>query len=197
MSQRATGVQLNRVVINGEAHRLPSAAAGHRRRRGQAGLRRPGPHRYHLQEPREAPDRSRHRQAHGCGPAVTTLARPQKFFNADCLRATQTRDFKTGRGGPYAIYSGARYGGNINAGPPNLPPCGYDAPQVEKAYGLTSLYKEKLDGTGQTVVIVDAYGSDTITSDANTFSQINGLPALTPGSNFNIYYPARPHELRG
>ena len=60
---------------------------------------------------------------------------------------------------------------------------------MDKAYGLTALYKQGLDGTGQTVAIVDAFGSDTIFSDANLFSQINGLPALTSGGNFNVYYP--------
>ena len=61
---------------------------------------------------------------------------------------------------------------------------------------MTSLYSKNLDGRGQTVVIVDAFGSDTITSDANVFSQINGLPALT-SSNFAIYYPTGPANCSG
>jgi subtilase family serine protease len=48
-----------------------------------------------------------------------------------------------------------------------------------------------LDGTGQTIVIVDAFGSNTITDDANLFSQLNGLPPLT-SSNFTIYMPTGP-----
>jgi subtilase family serine protease len=45
-----------------------------------------------------------------------------------------------------------------------------------------------LDGTGQTIVIVDAFGSNTIVDDTNLFSSLNGLPALTP-SNFAIFTP--------
>jgi len=194
--ERATGVQLNHVAINGETHRLPSAKPVIAGAAGKLVYAVQGltdtVYKNYARRPID-PDTGKPMAVvplYHTGPA-------EKFFNADCLRATQTRDFKTGRGGPYAIYSGARYGGSITAGPPNLPPCGYDAPQVEKAYGLTSLYKEKLDGTGQTIVIVDAYGSDTIVTDANTFSQINGLPALTPGSNFNIYYPGGPTNCGG
>jgi len=193
--QRATGVQLNRVLINGEVHRLPSAApvisgAAGKLVSAVQGLSDLTYHNY-AKRPID-PDTGKPTAVvplYHTGPA-------EKFFNADCLRGTQTKVFKTGGGGPYAVYTGARYGGPITAGPPNLPPCGYDSPQVEKAYGLTSLYKEKLDGTGQTIVIVDAYGSDTITTDANTFAEINGLPPLT-ASNFNIYYPTGPTNCGG
>ena len=193
--QRAAGVQLNRVSMNGEVHRVPNSeavipgAAGKlvSAVQGLSDLK----YQNHAVRPID-PDT-------GKPVAMVPLSHlgpAQKFFNANCLRGTQVKDFKTNGGAPYAIYSGARYGGNINLGPPNLPPCGYDAPQVDKAYGLTSLYKQKLDGTGQTVVIVDAFGSDTITSDANVFSQINGLPPLT-ASNFAIYYPTGPTNCGG
>jgi len=193
--QRATGVQLNRVLINGEVHRLPSAATVISGAAGKLvsavqGLSDLTYHNY-AKRPID-PDTGKPMAVvplYHTGPA-------EKFFNANCLRGTQTKDFKTDGGAPYAIYSGARYGGPITAGPPNLPPCGYDSPQVEKAYGLTSLYKEKLDGSGQTIVIVDAYGSDTITTDANTFAEINGLPALT-ASNFKILYPTGPTNCGG
>ncbi len=191
--QRATGVQLNRVLINGERHRLPSAEPVISGAAGKLVYAVEGltdfKYKSHAIRPID-PDT-------GKPEAVVTMSHvgpAEKFFNADCLRGTQTKEFKTG--GAYAIYSGARYGGSITAGIPNLPPCGYDAPQVDTAYGLTSLYKEKLDGTGQTIVIVDAYGSDTITSDANVFAEINGLPALT-SSNFAIYYPTGPTNCGG
>jgi len=35
-------------------------------------------------------------------------------------------------------------------------------------------------------LLVDAYGSDTILADADAFSQINGLPAVS--DNIEIYY---------
>jgi subtilase family serine protease len=188
--QRATGVQLNRVSVNGEVHRLPSSQPVNPGVAGELvyavqGLADLSYRNYSARQidPDTGKPMPMHPLAH-VGPA-------QQFFNANCLTHTQTRDFIPGGGAPYAIYSGSRYGGNINNGPPNLPYCGYDAPQVDKAYGLDSLYREKLDGTGQTVVIVDAFGSDTIQSDANVFAQINGLPQLNP-VNLVIYYPEGP-----
>ncbi|MGA9039830.1 MAG: S53 family peptidase [Terriglobales bacterium] len=113
------------------------------------------------------------------------------FFSADCFRAPETKKFTTVGGGPSAVYSGNRYGADITSGPPNLPPCGYDSAEMQTAYGLNKAYSKGWDGTGQTIVIVDAYGSNTITDDANTFSSLNGLPALT-STNFQIYTPNGP-----
>ncbi len=111
------------------------------------------------------------------------------FFSADCLRAPELQTFTTGGGFPSAIYFGNRYGADIsNTSPPNLPPCGYDSAEIQQAYGLNHLYKRGLDGTGQTVVIVDAFGSNTIVADTNLFSSLNSLPLLT-SSNFQIYTP--------
>src|SRR5208337_2129992 len=138
--ERATGVQLNRALINGETHRLPS---GEPVIPGAAGKLV-----YAVQGLTDFKYESHVRSAidpdTGKAFPVTPLSKvgpAQKFFNANCLRDTQTKNFKTPGGGPHAIYSGTRYGGNINLGPPNLPPWGFDAPQVDKAYGLTPLYK--------------------------------------------------------
>jgi len=185
--QRATGVQLNRVSMNGQVHRLPSSepiipgAAGKLIYAVQ-GLADLSYQNYAARQfdPDTGQPTPLFPLAH-VGPA-------QQFFNPNCLGHTQTRDFIPGGGAPYAIYTGTRYGTNINNGPPNLPYCGYTAPQVDKAYGISPLYREKLDGSGQTVVIVDAFGDDTIQSDANVFAQINGLPQLN-STNFAIYYP--------
>ena len=46
---------------------------------------------------------------------------------------------------------------------------------LKKAYDFPS----SLDGTGQTIVIVDAFGSPTIQSDLNTFDNALGLPAAS------------------
>ena len=114
------------------------------------------------------------------------------FFSAQCLRPPEAQFFKVEGTLTEAIYSGNRYGADItNTKPPNLPSCGYDAAEIQTAYGLNPLYKRGLDGTGQTIVIVDAFGSNSIVSDANLFSQLNGLPALTP-SNFKIVTPLGP-----
>lgn len=106
------------------------------------------------------------------------------FYSANCLRPQETDTFVTPGGGPNASYTGNRYGSAINSKPPNLPPCGYNPSEVQTAYGLTDVYK-KWKGKGQTIIIVDAFGSPTITADANTFSALYHLPALT-SSNFAI-----------
>jgi len=110
------------------------------------------------------------------------------FFSGECLRPPETVTFTTGGSTPKAIYAGNRYGADINSPAPNLPSCGYDAAEMQKAYGLDKVYKSGLDGTGQTIVIVDAFGSNTIVADANLFSQLNNLSPLT-SSNFAIFTP--------
>jgi subtilase family serine protease len=55
-------------------------------------------------------------------------------------------------------------------------PC-YGPPQLQAAYDMTSLYKAGDEGKGKTVVLVDAYGSKTITSDLAGFDKGFGLPA--------------------
>jgi len=195
--QRAFSVQLNRVSFNGAIHRMPSAepviagAAGNlvAAVQGLADLRYENFARRRIDPDTGKPE-----------PMVALKKAPTssivKFFNANCYTNPQTRSFKTPGGGPRAVYTGARYGNNINTDPPSLPPCGYNAPQIQKAYGLKDLYKQKLDGSGQNIVIVDAFGSDTITDDANIFSSINGLPPLTP-DNFQIFYPTGPTSCNG
>ncbi len=53
----------------------------------------------------------------------------------------------------------------------------YEPAQFEAAYGLSTLYASKDTGTGQTIVIVDAFGSETIQGDLATFDAGFGLPA--------------------
>lgn len=68
-------------------------------------------------------------------------------------------------------------------------PCGYGGDQLQKAYGVDKLVAQGIDGRGQTVAIVDAYGSPTILTDANAFSHAYGLPKLVMGQNFEIVGP--------
>jgi len=198
--ERATGVQLNRALINGETHRLPSREPVISSAAGKLVYAVQGltdfKYQSHVKRPID-PDTGKSAPLIPLAGMVprSTIGPAVQYFNADCFGHGQAVKFTTV--GATAHYAGTRYGDSITSGPPNLPPCGYDAPQVDTAYGLTSLYKAGLDGTGQTVVIVDAFGSDTITSDANTFAAINGLPALTPGANFNIYYPSGPTNCGG
>lgn len=59
---------------------------------------------------------------------------------------------------------------------------GYSPAKIKKAYGLDQLSKT---GAGQTIAIVDAYGSPTIANDLATFDSQFGLPS----ANLQIVYP--------
>ncbi len=108
------------------------------------------------------------------------------FFEGQCFRAVQTKTFTNASTNTSATYSGNRYGADItNSQLGHLPPCGYQPIEVQTAYGLNSLHQAGLDGSGETIVIVDAYGSDTIASDADAFSFIYGLPRIS-SENFQI-----------
>ena len=107
------------------------------------------------------------------------------YFENQCWRAVESHAFTTGGGLPMGIYSGNRYGGDIHGTTGHLPPCGYEPPVIQMAYGITPLINSGLDGTGQTVVIVDAFGSPTAAADFVKFSQTFGLPT----SNFAVYNP--------
>ena len=108
------------------------------------------------------------------------------FFEGQCFRGVQTKIFTNSSAGVTATYTGNRYGADItNNALGHLPPCGYKPSEMQTAYGLKPLYGQGLDGTGETVVIVDAYGSDTIAQDAEIFSQLYGLPDIT-SQNFSV-----------
>jgi len=62
----------------------------------------------------------------------------------------------------------------------------YQAPQLQVAYNLGPLFSRGINGTGETIVIVDSYGSPTITRDLATYDAQYGLPA--PPS-FTIIHP--------
>jgi subtilase family serine protease len=67
-------------------------------------------------------------------------------------------------------------------------PC-YQPYQLQRAYNVGPLYKRGITGRGQTIVIVDSFGSPTIRSDLATFDAQFNLPA--PPS-FKIIQPAGP-----
>jgi subtilase family serine protease len=101
------------------------------------------------------------------------------FFSNICF-GTETETFST-NGNPYYPISGTYSGNKLDFGSATSVGCGYTPPEIQTAYGLTGLYAEGYDGTGQTIGIMDWCGSSTIQSDANAFSAYFGLPqpALT------------------
>jgi subtilase family serine protease len=185
--QNAFNTQINRVMVNGAVHRMNATEA--------AVVGPAAPLVAAVQGLSDlsygayaAPASDPETRKPYAGLPLTSAGGNGLFFSADCLRPPQTVTFTTAGGLPSATYTGNRYGADITNGPPNLPSCGYDAAEIQKAYGLNPLYNSGLNGAGQTIVIVDAFGSNTIRSDANVFSSLNHLPALT-FSNFHIFRP--------
>jgi subtilase family serine protease len=66
--------------------------------------------------------------------------------------------------------------------------CGYTARQLVQHYGLAEAQALGWTGKGETIVIVDAFGSPTIAADVNTFSQAMGLPTMNAKS-LQVVYP--------
>jgi hypothetical protein len=52
----------------------------------------------------------------------------------------------------------------------------YQAFQLQRAYNLAPLFSKGIEGQGETIVIVDAFGSPSIASDLQTFDSAMGLP---------------------
>ena len=54
-------------------------------------------------------------------------------------------------------------------------PC-YSPQEIRRAYGVTGLIKDGFTGAGQSIVIIDSFGSPTIANDLATFDAGYGLP---------------------
>jgi subtilase family serine protease len=63
----------------------------------------------------------------------------------------------------------------------------YDPSQIESAYNMKALYAQGDEGQGETIVIVDSFGSPTIEKDLKKFDKAFHLPAPP---NFNVIQPA-------
>jgi subtilase family serine protease len=107
-----------------------------------------------------------------------------KDFPSACFTKTTTESFSSPGGLPTATIQGNLYNFGADG-------CGYTPPEIQAAYGLTSLYAAGYDGKGQTIVIVDWCGSPTVESDANNFSAKYGLPALTSANFRTVYFPGQ------
>jgi len=88
------------------------------------------------------------------------------------------------------------YAGTVSAGPPTTAQCEadfkvacYQPAQIEQAYDLPTLFSNGITGKGETIVIVDSYGSPTIGHDLAVFDRTFGLPA--PPS-LTVIQPAGP-----
>ncbi len=185
--QKAFGVQINRFLVNGETRyanannpSIPAQLAG------VVGSISG------LHEARMQPD---HVFAVDQATGKAIQGRPLKgpgqiYWEYQCYRGVESRGYTTGGKMPAALYTGNRYGADINNGQGHLPPCGYEPEAMQTAYGLNPVYQSGLDGSGQTVVIVDAYGSPTAADDIAEFSSTFGLPV----ANFAKYDPQGPPD---
>ncbi len=70
-------------------------------------------------------------------------------------------------------------------------PCGYTPQQIKGAYGLGST---PLDGSGQTVAIIDAYAAPTIVADVNQWSIRRGIPTFHGGQFSQVVAPGTYHH---
>ncbi len=111
-----------------------------------------------------------------------------RFIAADTT-ATNNSDFEYDANPPTKPFNGG-----AGVGPNALPPpsvcvsvygltC-YTPSEMRTAYNVPAAY----DGSGQTIVIIDAYGSPTIQQDLAYFDRVMGLPDPT----LNIIYPSGP-----
>ena len=81
-------------------------------------------------------------------------------------------------------YEGTSWFGSQTAYPTAV--CGYTPQQMRSAYGLGS----GATGSGQSVAIIDAYASPTMSADINQYSANHGLPAMT-ASTYVEHLPAQ------
>ena len=123
---------------------------------------------------------------------LAAAANPSSVFTDQCFKQTgmyTLAHFVPNGGTEHAALTGPRY---VSTGvAPAVNTCGYTAAEIGAHYGLPAVAQAGYEGEGQTIVLVDAYGSPTIMSDANAFSTMMGLPALT-ASTLKIVYPDGP-----
>ena len=108
------------------------------------------------------------------------------YFTDNCYNGYTRQALETAEGD--ATFIGRRQVNGYFAAGVGYGVCGYDATQLRAHYGLTGPVSRGLDGSGQTIGIVVAYGSPFIVSDVNTYSTILGLPQLG-ASNFRLIAP--------
>ena len=76
----------------------------------------------------------------------------------------------------------------------------YQPRQVQRAYNLPALYRQRVTGRGQTIIIVDSFGSPTVQRDLSTFDRVAGLPAppslkvIQPAGRVPPYQPTSNRE---
>jgi subtilase family serine protease len=76
----------------------------------------------------------------------------------------------------------------------------YAPAQIQQAFNLPRLYRKGITGRGQTIVIVDSFGSPTVRRDLRRFDRATGLPAppslriIQPAGKVPVYRPTSNRE---
>jgi subtilase family serine protease len=115
--------------------------------------------------------------------AGAVSAAPSNFFSNVCFDGQEKESLSTEGIGDFPIATIS--GNHLNMPSLTSPGCGYTPPMIQAAYHLNELYKAGLDGTGQTIGVLEFCGSTTIKQDANAFAAAFGLPPLT-AKNFAV-----------
>jgi subtilase family serine protease len=113
-------------------------------------------------------------------------------YSSGCFYLPQTVTLQSlpGSAQAEAMYTGIVFGASpLNTERGTLAPCGYAPQDVYKFYGLNLVYDQGYTGAGQTIAIVDAYGSPTIQSDFALFNKEYGLTPAT-SANFQVIAPS-------
>lgn len=67
--------------------------------------------------------------------------------------------------------------------------CATSPQALRAAYGVDALLRRKVDGSGQTVVMVGSHAIKPLFSDVDTWSKRHGIPGLRPGQLRQVSYP--------
>ena len=112
---------------------------------------------------------------------------PYTVFTDACFKAQSRLDlvhFVPGGNSVSGVYAGPKYV-TRNLPSKQFTTCGYTAEQVASQYGLQAVYARGYTGKGQTIVLVDAYGSPTIAKDLASYNSTYSLPS----SPFSVVEP--------
>jgi subtilase family serine protease len=124
--------------------------------------------------------------AAACGLAATALtsAIPTTAAVRPTATVRQTAVRQTAALADVAVRPGVMHVGRTQASPLTTADCEklykvacYGPQQIQQAYDLPALYAKKVTGRGATIVIVDSFGSPTITNDLKVFDSTYKLPA--------------------
>ena len=118
---------------------------------------------------------------------VLALGGLSNYITSTCLQPPAVEEYTTpGAPLPVGVYFGNLYNPVDSKG--NSLVCSFMAAELQTHYGLNAAYRNGLNGAGETIVLLEAYGYPSMMADANEFSTLMGLPALT-ASNFSVVYP--------